>query len=147
MLSSSRTSTIRSADALAILIITITIDNIIRQLSIVIAYAIRLVSSPVVSVVAPDVIIILAPNQHKKSIHEYMQNCISGILYATIPSAFKNILYIASDTLVNFFSSKSSRTKDLTTLIPVRFSSTTSLRLSYILNTLSKYICDLLTII
>ena len=72
------------------------------------------------------------------SMQPYMANCIRGILNMSSFSAFVELSYISFDTFLNFFSSKSSLTNDFTTLIPLRFSCTTRLRESYILNTFSK---------
>ena len=92
VLSSSRTSTIRSAEALDIVIITSTIDTIMRLMSICEAYEIMLVSCPVV--IAPSApcpfIIRLAPNHDIKSIEPYTASCMSGPLKASILSARVN---------------------------------------------------------
>ena len=71
---------------------------------------------------------------------------MSGPLKVMYFSAFVKSLYMSAETPVNFSISWSSRTKALTTRMPLRFSCTTLLRPSYVSNTFSKTGCAFRTI-
>ena len=96
--SSSRTSTIRSPDALEKVIVTITIANIRRLIRIFAVYENKLISCPVVRFPAT---IFFAPNHESRIIHEYMQNCIAGATNIIIFSAFNNVFLKPSVEFLN----------------------------------------------
>ena len=91
LLSSVKISAIRSAEVLEIVIITNTIESIIRLIKICMVYVNKLINSPVLSPMAalpPLATTALAPNQEIKIIQPYTQNCINGIFNANVCSAF-----------------------------------------------------------
>ena len=59
-----------------------------------------------------------------------MISIMMGMLMTTVPKAFSEVAFKALLRLANFSSSWSSRTKDFTTRIPVKFSWTTRFRAS-----------------
>ena len=72
-----------------------------------------------------------------------MQNCMVGVLTAMMRSARVKSLQTSSEAASNFFFSKSSRTKDLTTRMPLMSSRTERFMLSYLWKTRSKMGCVL----
>ena len=83
------TSEIRFALAILIVIITNTMESIIRLIRIFIQYVRRLISSPVVRELLA---IIFAPNQLTNRIHVYTAVCIIGALNTRFVSAFTKML-------------------------------------------------------
>ena len=92
------------------------------------------------------VTIIFAPNHDIRIIAKYIENCITGFVNDISLCALLKSTYISFEMFPNFFFSLSSSKYDFTTLIPFVFSSTTLLRTSYFLNTLSNIGCALLII-
>ena len=136
--SSSNTSVNLLADANEIVIITDNIVTIINENNIWIEYVISAVNCPVVNSVPFVFTIICAPIHDTNIINVYITICINGWLNASIFWPFENNSYISFETFLNLFISYSSFTKDLTTLIPDVFSSTTLFKSSYFLNVLSN---------
>ena len=89
--------------------------------------------------IACPVIIAASRKMSRKASH--MQNCMTGPLIAMMRSARVKSLQTSSEAALNFFFSKSSRTKDLTTRMPLMSSRTERFMLSYLWNTFSKMGC------
>ena len=89
----------RSAAVFDIVIITKTIDSIIRLISICIVYVIMLTRFPVI--ISPPTIS-FAPSHDETRIHVNTQNCISGLLKASNFSTFVKSLYISFEEASNF---------------------------------------------
>ena len=107
--------------------ISMSIEDIIRLMSICIMYENMLMSWPVVMM---DWMQNLAPIHDMSSMHAYMQKLIRGMLSATMRSALTDVSRTSEATLSNFSVSSFSRTKVFTTLMPRTFSCTTALSLS-----------------
>ena len=96
------TSAIRFADSIDIESITIIIDTIIKLISICAPY-VRSAENPGMSRSAPLVLIIRRePKKQTISISALKQNCISGLLSASIFSAFVNPSLTSSEAFENF---------------------------------------------
>ena len=78
------------------------------------------------------------PTVRMKTMLKYMHRLISGLLSATIRSAYVKSLRMLSEAAANLLFSYSSRAKPFTTRIPRTFSSTDSLSRSYLRNTARK---------
>ena len=66
--------------------------------------------------------LIIEPKKHTIRMANHMQNCMAGVLSATIFSARTKSFLTSSAVRLNFSFSCSSRTKDFTTRIPLMFS-------------------------
>ena len=131
-LSSCKTSAILFALASDKVIITNANESIIRDISILIIYEKRDVSSPVVNAPAT---ILFAPNHDRAIIQAYIVSIIKGLFNTTSDSAFTNNSYKFVIALSNLDISLFSCTYDFTTLIPEIFSCTFAFNASYFSNT------------
>ena len=141
LLFSLRTATIRSALVRAMMIMTSTMESCMTEDKIWEAYIMSTViwSSPTA---VPDFVSRAAMRKMSRK-DSQMQNCMTGALIAMIRSARVKSLRTSSAAFSNFFFSKSSRTKDLTTRMPLISSRTERFMLSYLWNTLSNTGCVL----
>ena len=79
-----------------------------------------------------------APTSSTNTMLKFMQRVISGVLSATMRSAFVKSLRMSPEAAANFCFSKPSREKLLTTRIPRTFSSMDSFIRSYLRKTARK---------
>ena len=130
------------------MIMTNTMESCMTAERICEAYMISAVRSPPVTSAAlfpsATAFPVRMPASKKMSRNEsQIQNCIAGPLIAMMRSARVKSLRTSSEEASNFFFSKSSRTKDLTTRMPLMSSRTERFMLSYLWNTRSKMGCVL----
>lgn len=136
LLFSCNTSTIRLTDVRAMMIMTRTMESCMILESICEAYMIRTVRSPSPTGLPPTVRSAAKRKIMRKENH--MQNCMTGVLIAIRRSPSVKSFATSAEVFSNFCFSKSSRTKDLTTRIPLISSRIERFMLSYFLNTRSK---------